>query len=179
MKKLLSLLLVLVLALSLTACGKQSAEAYIKQEMERFKNGEGLESVQADLGADVVKALLDNFAYTIVSSEESGDTATVTVQVTNLDMYTAVTNWIMQIWVLAFDQALLPVEEQMSEEELNDMMYSLLYTCMMAEDIQPVTQELTLNLFTGEEGWQLVSASMDALTDAMMGGFFTAMAELG
>ena len=179
MKKLLSLMLALALAFSLTACGKQSAEAYIKNELDQFKKGEGLESVGEDLSPEILQALLDNFSYNILSAEENGDTATVTVELTNLDMTTVVNNWLGQLLVFAFDQSLQSDNEQLSEEELDAVMYDMLYACMTAEEIGPVTNAVTLAMNRTEEGWKLDSVSMNALTDAMMGGFFSAMATLG
>lgn len=179
MKKLFALLMLLVMAFSLSACGKQSAEDYIRGELDSFKKGEGLESSAEDLSPEVLQELLDNFSYSILSSTEDGDKATVEVEVTNLDMITAVNNWFGQIFILALDQSMLPAEEQMSEEELDALMYELLHACMTAEDIKPVTTPLSLNLLRVDGQWQLDSVSMNKLTDAMMGGFFTAMATLG
>ena len=179
MKKLFALLMLLVMAFSLTACGKQSAEAYIKNELDQFKKGEGLESSAEDLSPEVLQELLDNFSYNILSSTEDGDNATVEVEITNLDMITAVNNWLGQLLIFAFDQSLQSDNEQLSEEELNAVMYDMLYACMTAEDIKPVTTPLSLNLLRVDGQWQLDSVSMNKLTDAMMGGFFTAMATLG
>ena len=94
-------------------------------------------------------------------------------------MITAVNNWLGQILVLALDQSMLPIEEQMTDEQLNTAMYDMLYACMTAEEIGPVTNTVTLAMNRTEEGWKLDSVSMNALTDAMMGGFFSAMAQLG
>ena len=179
MKKLFARLMLLVLAFSLTACGKQSAEDYIRKELDSFKKGEGLESSAQELSPEVLQELLDNFSYSILSSTENGDNATVEVEITNLDMITAVNNWFSQIFILALDQSMLPAEEQMSEEELDTLMYELLHACMTAEDIKPVTTPLSLNLLRVDGQWQLDNVSMNKLTDAMMGGFFTAMATLG
>ena len=69
-KKLLAAVLVLVMALSLTACGKQSAEDYIRKELDSFKKGEGLESSAEDLSPEVLQAVQSG---KFLKRDQSGD----------------------------------------------------------------------------------------------------------
>ncbi|MDF2656994.1 MAG: hypothetical protein K0R19_3468, partial [Bacillota bacterium] len=109
MKKMLSYLLILILVLALVGCGGESAEQAVKNTFDAIKSNDREtaskyidydellnvgESGEASLGEmdeesqEMAELILKHFDYKIISSKEEGDTATVTAEITNVNMQT-------------------------------------------------------------------------------------------
>lgn len=104
MKKIISLVLIIVLAISVTACNsgespeqavsnalqavkqmdKESLSKYLdpNELIEEDNDNEGVDSFDEEQISVIFEAL----EYNIISSKEDGDTAVVNVDITNIDM---------------------------------------------------------------------------------------------
>lgn len=189
-KKILSLALALAMTLSLAACsGRASAESVVKKAMDAVNpfNAEQVVAYWGDASmsndvlneedAELIAALFEDMTYEIVSSEETDESATVTVKVTNTDM-TAVMGGVLEEYLPAALAAAFDTSaEAMSEEELAQLFNDTMKKHLDSTDYETVENEATLTLTPTEDSWTITGGTEEAL-NAMMGGLTSALEEL-
>ncbi|PKM72820.1 MAG: hypothetical protein CVU91_07275 [Firmicutes bacterium HGW-Firmicutes-16] len=188
MKKVLCLVLALSMSLVLVACGpKESAESVVKNAIESVKNM-NVESMQSYWGDDQFKdvnseessaesdaeslammgLIVKNLDYEIMDANEEKDTATVKVQITNLDMSKLMSEFVSQALSEVLSYAFLSEDQQPSEEELNKKYMDMMTTLLDREDNPKVTNTVDITLTLVDNQW-VITPNEDAV-DAMLGG---------
>lgn len=191
MKKVLSVLLVLCLCFVLAACGGEKPETAVANLLEAIKNGDNetiekyLPSEDFDAGADevglgeeeIAEYLFSKLTYEIKGSNVSGDTASVDVELTTLDMPAVFGSYITEMLSLAMENAFKSEGEALSEEELDEKSKQALINLMTAEDAKTVTKTVGFQLEKNEKSWRVKNSK--EVADAVMGGLISALESLG
>ena len=191
MKKVLSVLLVLCLCFVLAACGGEKPETAVANLLEAIKNGDNetiekyLASEDFDSGADevdlgeeeIAEYLFSKLTYEIKGSNVSGDTASVDVELTTLDMPAVFGSYITEMLSLAMENAFKSEGEALSEEELDEKSKQALINLMTAEDAKTVTKTVGFQLEKNEKSWRVKNSK--EVADAVMGGLISALESLG
>jgi len=179
MKKLLAVILTVVMSLAMTACGEridppdkvvESALTAIKaSDFETASNyfdtdpKETLDAAEDDQSDEIKTKLMQGLEYSIISTEENGDTATVKTNIKNIDMSTVISDYINQAFEYVFSG--------LSEDELNEKFIEILNTSMDNNKDNLIEKEVDIKLTKGEAGW--IITMDDDLADAITGGMLT------
>lgn len=189
MKKIFVLFLVLTLTAGLTGCGGESPEQAVKNALDAVKNmnketaskyldyneliSEGSASEDAtEEDADseaMMKLILNNLDYKIVSSTIDGDSAIVETEITNIDMSNVMADFIPEVFGLAFSG--------LSEDELNVKYMDIFTNLMNRKDNKTVTNTVKIQLSKADGSWNIDMS--DELADAILGGIISATQDMG
>lgn len=204
MKKVISLMLALVLALSLTACGgKTGPEGVVGQfckglqELDEktiaqcFENGDDLElseleDVDSDDAVaqkimDFMKSCAGRLKYQVGEATVDGDTATVPVEFTYVNagtlMTEILTEYISQAWSLALSGA--------DDEKLAAAFEEVFDEKTTGADFPTLTATLTIPCVQTSDGWKISSSAdsseelSDQLLDILTSNIYGALEEFG
>lgn len=193
MKRIVSVLLIAVMALSFTACGakRQSAQDVVDQAITAVKDMDW-ETAQAYWGEDALDAasnltetetdeqalallqlLTQSLSYTITGSQEDeqAGTATVSVDFTNVNMSLVLAELIKNALSDALTYAFLPEDQQPSDEEMTAKYLEDLTELMTADDVEMLTTSVDIPLTLEDDQWKI--ASSEEAADAMLGGIIS------
>lgn len=145
---------------SLSEADLKTAESYCDSDTGYFTFTDPQEEKLA-------KLIFSKTKYEIVSSVEEGDTATVKVKVTNLDLQKIFEEMFGKIFDEAFNSAL--DGEEISDEESEEKMMKYLEESMSNADAPVLTNdlEITLNKDNGKKMW--VIQDNDAFVNNLTG----------
>ena len=200
MKKLLCAVCSAALCLSLVACGgtsRESAQSVVENGIKAFQsmNQEEMQKYwgDTDFSSDVASSTSENeeysqkilekiasgLTYEITGSTEDEDagTATVSVEFTNMDMGTVMSEWLSNAISTAFGYAFLPEDQQPSDEELNEMYMDSLTETMDNNKDNTVTNSIDVQLSLVEDEWK-INPTEDVI-DAMVGGMMSYANSMG
>lgn len=184
MKKALAVLLVLCLCLSLTACGAEKPERAVENLLEAIKIYDqatiakyltaeelvgGTDEVDMD-DEEVFKRMFKKLSYEIKGSSTEGDTATVDVELTAIDMKEIFGTYVDQVFALTLENAFKPEGEALSEEELKAKSKQVLIDLVGADDAKMVTTTVEFQLEKNEKSWKVKNNEdvADAVTGRMI-----------
>lgn len=190
------MILVLVLAAGLTACGssRPSAQAVTEGAIQAVQSGD-LSAMQSQWGgqllegealdlaedqtAELLKLMGRQLTYEVVSAEENEaeGTAVVTVSFTNTDMTVVMADFFEAVLTDAMSYLFLPEEEQPTEETLAEKYLNTFTELLSAEDLATKTTTAEVDLVLEEDQWKL--AADEGVIDAMFGGLLTAVDAMG
>jgi len=156
MKKFLSVLLIIVLVFSMTACAKSDPKASVSGYLDALKSGniEGMNKYVKSDSEDQVKEVFNNenkmneeaflkayskLNYKILSSEVNGDTATVETEINAPNLGKIMTELIQEALPLAFAAAF---KEDKSEDNIDDLMNTMLLDKVNSDDM-PMVKKIT------------------------------------
>lgn len=205
MKKVISLMLALVLALSLTACGGKSSgpEGVVGrfckglQELDEeaiaqcFENGDDLEpsdleDVDSDDAVaqkimDFMKSCAGRLKYQVGEATVDGDTATVPVEFTYVNagslMKDILTEYISQAWSLALSGA--------DDEKLAAAFEEVFDEKTKGADFPTLTATLTIPCVQTSDGWKISSSADNSedlsaqLLDILTSNIYGALEDFG
>ena len=204
MKKVISLMLALVLALSLTACGgKTGPEGVVGQfckglqELDEkaiaqcFENGDDLElseleDVDSDDAVaqkimDFMKSCAGRLKYQVGEATVDGDTATVPVEFTYVNagslMTEILTEYISQAWSLALSGA--------DDEKLAAAFEEVFDEKTTGADFPTLTATLTIPCVQTSDGWKISSSADNSedlsaqLLDILTSNIYGALEDFG
>ena len=199
MKRIFVLFTVLSMCLSLTACGssRESAKTVVDQAIKAFQSLDQEETQQYwedtdftetsdDLASEdevynqeLLKKIAEGLTYTIIGSSEDEDarTATVTVEFTNIDMASVMSDWIGDMISQTFGYAFLPEDQQPTDEELNQMYMDGLEEAMDNHADDKVTSTVDISLSLVDNEWKINTT--DDVVNAMVGGMMDYADSLG
>lgn len=186
-RKILALLLCAVVCVSLASCGskRESAQSVVENGIKALQNYD-VESIQTYWGSEVdessgddpqmeemMKAVFSHLSYSIVSSneDEAAGTATVTVEFTNIDMDKVVSSFMSEAITIVFQYALLPEEQQPSDEELEGMYMDKFMELLNNENNETVKKTADVELSLVDDEWKI--APSEDVIDAMLGGMIS------
>jgi hypothetical protein len=182
MKKIMSILLVLLLVFGLTACGGESPEQAVSNALSAVKEmnmktaskyldynklmNEGESSEESDnVNSDVMmKLILKKFDYKVISSSTDANSATVKVEITNTDMSKIIADFFPEMFGLAFSG--------LSKEQLDDKYLEIFTNLMNRPDNKIITKTVEIKLTKNDKSWEV--GMSDELADAIYGGMLTA-----
>lgn len=201
MKRLLCAACSISLCLALVSCGetasRESAETVVKNAIKAFQNVDQEElqsywgntdftsnaSSQTNEDDEYSRQLLEKIAsgltYEIISSseDEEAGTATVSVEFTNMDMGTVMSEWLADAMSTALGYAFLPEDQQPSEDELNQMYMDTLADTMEENKDNTVTNSVDVQLSLIDDEWKINPT--DDVIDAMVGGMMSYADSMG
>ncbi len=177
MKKRFIILLSVIFLFGASACGsKESPETAVTNYLNAFNTldtetislysseeytGELLNDESGS--AALSKEMLQNMSFEILSSEEKGDTATVTVSITNTDAAIVLSEYVSSAFGLIFSG--------LSEEEMDAKMTELLAAAFENNKESTVTNEVTLSLSKENDQWKVLPD--EEMLDAILGGMYS------
>lgn len=188
MKRIVSALIALIMVLSLSACGakRESAQSVVEaalksaqtidtESMAAYWGNDSFEDLESDEddyeeNLAIMKLMLGGMTYNIVSAEEndSAGTATVTTEITNVDMTKIMQTFLAQMFAKAMEYAFLPEDQQPTESEM-DAMYLEILTSLLADENNPtVTNTVDVKLELVDNAWKITPT--DDVINAMLGG---------
>lgn len=191
-RTLLALLLGLLLALSLTACGSRESAQSVTESTIQALQAMDTESLQEywgpSLGSDdlnvedeqviqMLRLMTQNLTYEVLAAQEAADTAVVTVEFTNIDMAPVLAASLTSALEEVLPYAFLPEDQQLSDEEISAIYLEKLTEALSQEDLDTTTAKVDVNLVLTDGQWEVTPD--DELVDAMLGGFLSAADTLG
>ena len=117
--------------------------------------------------------IFGSLEYSIISIEESGDTASIKMTITNKDLSAAMTSYMTTLMEKATE-----LTTNGSEEDMNALMESVLQ--IFADEIEKaelITKEIEFEMSRLNDIW-VIPADNDAFMDAITGGMMTALVNL-
>lgn len=191
--KILVVLILIAFMPILTSCSTNSPEGTVKAYLEAVKNydkekigtfGSASKSFSKDLsdftttsdskknknkknsddsGDEIIKMVVENLSYEIVSSEEKDDTATVKVKITNKDYGAQMETYISKIIVYAFSH--WDESEKKIEKYYVDQFKNAIKTGY--ESDATITKEVDVKLKKKDDKWEILEN--DKLDNAILG----------
>lgn len=200
MKRFFALAVVLSVCLSLVSCSgndRASAESVVEDAIKAFQSADkeatrsywgetDFTETSSDLTAEdeiysqqLLEKIAGGLTYTIKGSSENVEsgTATVTVEFTNMDMATVMSEFIGEAFSAALGYAFLPEDQQPSEEELNEMYMDSLNAAIENNKDNTVTNTVEVSLSLDENSWKINPT--DDVIDAMVGGMMSYADSMG
>lgn len=193
MKKIISILMVIVLMFSLTACGEEKiAEATVRVMFTAFKTFDldtimkfvNVDSQLEQFGADSdkikdyeqhIKLMFDKFDYEILSTEKiDSQTVTVKTKITAMDMKPVLADFATSIMQYAFSN--MSTVSNLSEEEMNKKVAEILLTCLEKPDLATVTKDVDVKVVKNGKTWEVQTD--ETLVNAILGDLEKAAEEM-
>ena len=186
MKKILAAVLVLIMTVSMCACGGPTPSDAVTTYLDAFKaqDAETMATVyggendlmedEVEYTAEVYNKILD-FDYNIVNEKIDEDKATVDVEITTYDMGTAFDAIAEDVVVLIFSAAF----DGTTEEEVTQKMGEMLNTEIEKLDGKEYKGTCTINLTKVDDTWVIDEFDDDSeFYRAIMGGLVESMEDL-
>ena len=120
------------------------------------------------------KLLFNRLSFDIISSSEDGDTATVSTEISNIDMVEILGQYFIEVFELAFSNAFS--EDPLSEEELDELIEEMLIEMLQDDGAVMATTTVDIKLVKSDSTWKIQIDEM--FQDAVLGGLLTAIQEL-
>ena len=175
MRKIMVFLSAVLMAVSMAACsgGGDNAETAVSGYLDALKaydleksnsylvEGDEAYNMLAESGEEIKeeeKIVMKYLSYAIKGSEENGDTAVITVDITNVNMQDVLKAYMAEGLAAAFENP------EMTEEEMMQM----LVDAFEANKDNTVTTTVDINLTKADGSWKVQTD--DALFSALMGG---------
>lgn len=179
MKKCLAVIVTLLMSLSLAACGQkidppdkvvenaltalkvsdfETAKTYFDVDPE-----ESISEAETEQEDEIMVNIMQNLQYTIISTEENDDTATVKASIKNTNMSSVMSDYISEAFTYAFSN--------LSDEEMDQKFTEILNTSLENNKDNLLEKEVDITLTKGETGW--IITMNDDLIDAITGGMLT------
>ena len=190
MKKVFAIILAVLLVMGLAGCGGQSPEQAVKSAFDAIKKNDsktasnyvnyqellkagksGEEASDSELGAEsdkMAESILRHFDYKIITSSEKGDSATVKVEITNIDMKAIMVDFISEVFTLGFSG----LNEETMDAQLNNKFNELINRA----DNKTVTKTVDLKLTKSGSSWKIAMGKEAA--DAIFGGMLSIAEDL-
>ncbi len=172
MKKTVSLLLTAALLLSaflLVSCGGKTPSQVLTDELEKLRSGEIFEDGNASLSnedMEMQKRIYESMKYTVGEEKISGDTATVALEITVVDMQAAFIKYI--------------TEAAAHKDEDNwDADGKVMLDILSAPDAASVTKNVTVSMVKADGRWTIAEENNDDFLNAVSGGLFGYLSEAG
>ena len=121
----------------------------------------------------MVKAMMQNLNYEVVSTDTKINNCTVQLNVSNKNLKTVIQNYITYAFSLAFSSAF----GGMTEEEMNAKMEEYFVEQFNSEDLETVRNQLTLNMKKENGKWN-IDCDKNQLLNAIMPGYSEMMESL-
>lgn len=145
----------------------ESAE--VEDEADDAEESEDSEEAEDDFDDEMARVIFSHMSYKITGSEISGDTATVTVDITNKNAGIALGNAFLVALNYAFSGA--------SDEETNAAVTQTFIETFESDETESVTNTVVINLKMVDGKW-LADASSEGFLNAVTGGMVAATEEL-
>jgi adenine-specific DNA methylase len=104
-------------------------------------------SENQDQMTEILKLIMKNLSYEILDTQVSGDTAVVTVSITNTNMSVVITEYFTNVLVLAFSG------NYSTDAELESAAYDLLQTSIQNHMDQTITNQVDVQLTKQDGQW--------------------------
>ncbi len=163
-------------ALGLTACGGPSDEELIKQtltaDLDAVKTvdedtvksmmGDSLVSEMKGYGIDAYEFYsncVKAFSYDNLAVKVDGDTATATVDVTNVDVEKVMAAWMNDVSAYITSQEAIDDYNNLGENGMMQKLLQNLTDALGADDAPTRTGTMSIDLKKGDDGWELSDSS--------------------
>lgn len=113
--------------------------------------------------------------YNIVEESIGLKKADVTLDITNKNMQTVISNYITQAFRLAFANAF---SNEYSDEQMTSDLNSYLESQINSDSIENVTTRVTFHMVKQDDGWHIDSTNSDEIVNAILPNFVTTINEL-
>lgn len=162
--------------LGLTACGGPSDEELIKQtltaDLDAIKTVDE-DTVKSMMGDSAVSEMetygidafafytncVKRFSYDNVDVTVDGDSATATLDVTNVDIEKVLTSWANDVSAYVTSQEAIDDYNNLGENGMMQKMLQQLTDALGASDAPTKTSSMSIDFTKGDDGWDLSDAS--------------------
>lgn len=163
-------------ALGLSACGGPSDEELIKQtltaDLDAIKTVDE-DTVKSMMGDSAVSEMetygidafafytncVKRFSYDNVDVTVDGDSATATLDVTNVDIEKVMTSWANDVSAYVTSQEAIDDYNNLGENGMMQKMLQQLTDALGASDAPTKTSSMSIDFTKGDDGWDLSDAS--------------------
>ncbi len=167
MKKILCVILAVVMMVSFTACGKESAEKAADNALKAVKtlNIKGMEKYFGEVSVDdmdlddisaeelkIAKKFFSKMSWEILGSVEDEYVATVTVRLTTVDLAPIVKEIAGELMGDALSSLF---GDKMSEEEMEQKTLKIFEEKLSEKNVQMATNDVELDMTLTEDGWKI------------------------
>lgn len=167
---------------ALTAVQKwdeKTAGAYFGSEI--LQGGEEAPEETASAADDAMEQMMPRFteglSWTFTDVKEEGDSAAITAEITNRDLGVLIAAFLQDAFSQMMSTIFLPEDQQPTEEEQTAALADILSGLLDSQDIQTVTNTVTLELTYEEDHWKI--APSFELVNAIFGGMYGSLQDLG
>ena len=119
--------------------------------------------------------LFSKVDYSIVKDEVNFKEATVILDITNKNMKTVLGKYLVKVFQLAFANAFTSTY---TDEELNEQLASYLKEQIESDEIENVTNQVTLKMEKQDGKWTVKEESREEFINAVLPGFSDAINEI-
>lgn len=162
--------------LGLTACGGPSDEELIKQtltaDLDAIKTVDE-DTVKSMMGDSAVSEMetygidafafytncVKQFSYDNVDVTVDGDSATATLDVTNVDIEKVMTSWANDVSAYVTSQEAIDDYNNLGENGMMQKLLQQLTDALGASDAPTKTSSMSIDFTKGDDGWDLSDAS--------------------
>ena len=116
-------------------------------------------------------------SWTFTDVKEEGDSAAITAEITNRDLGALIAAFLQEAFSQMMSTIFLPEDQQPTEEEQTAALADILSGLLDSQDIQTVTNTVTLELTYEEDHWKI--APSFELVNAIFGGMYGSLQDLG
>lgn len=187
MKKIFTFFMLILIFLSFTACSTNSPDKTVKGMMDsvkawdveamkkyipadKFYASTDMDSTSIESATKLMKVFVANLSYKILDTKVEGNTATVNLEISNVDMKPVMEEMLTQIFTLAFSGV------DLTEAEGEAKVLEILTSSVDKNKTKLVTNKASLTLTKTQDGWSINEPSAD-FYDALLGGFISAADE--
>ncbi len=190
-KKLMPVILITFLSISLTGCSakpdetvKDFFEALKQQDIQKASSFVKYNSSQKDLKIDkfeskeqekMIKDVLSKVDYSLGEVNKDGDTATVKVSVTAIDLGSITTKTIGELLPTLMAQSFS--EEKVDEKKQQEVIIQHMLNSINDPNAAKTKTDVTIKLVKDGKEW-LIEPN-EQLADALTGNFYSAVQKLG
>ena len=154
--------------LALDAFKAQDQEAFAKYVIDAETGALDQAEQMAGDAADLENILVQDFGYEIKDVKEDGESATVTAQITNVDLSTLFSD------IFAWSMQMSVEKPEATEEEAQQLVAAKTAELLKATAGKTASASCDIVVTKGEGGWRM---TLDELTaDALYGGMISGMA---
>ena len=192
MKKIISLLLAFTMMISLTACGRESAEDAVNNSLtavKELKFTQIYKYYELDLPEnmeievyiaqfkenpeimDTLKLFVNHFSYNITDLTEAENNAVATVEMTNIDMKAVMGEFVARSVSEGIINSMKPARERLTDEEMTARLEKILIDMLKVEDIKLATKTVKVVLNDVDGKWKV--SNTEEVLDGITGGLIT------
>lgn len=173
MKKILSILMIVVLLFTITGCSGSKPQDTVKFYLDSLKNGDAEEAVEyLKLEEDTIetpdeiisdeededfneafKIAYSKLEYRILETEVNGDTAVVETEINAPDLGTIMTEVFKEVLPMALASAFDDSDDNYNDEEMDNLMNTMLLDKVNSDDMPMVKKKIKINLVKEGDKW--------------------------
>lgn len=155
------------------AMDKDGMDKYFGENIIDGGSDEGMSATDLVQSDEVLNKMMQNFSYTIAKVDETENTATATVEITNTDIGKMMGDIIASL----MQEVIANPDQELSEEAMSEKIFTMLGEYIAKTDVEVKASTVELALAKEDGAWKI--APSEELADGIMGGMLTFIKDMG